>query len=112
MNLIDQLGGYEKAKEYLAGLQRRPMHEQTEDTISYLPDALLKYRRQHNIFEAGDKVVLSSADTEDLLLEIVNQMYTPNMHRVRIIATGRYGPVFKDDIRHATDAEISAGKRL
>lgn len=112
MSLIEQLGGYEKAKEYLVGLQRRPMHEQTEDTMSYLPDALLEYRRHHNIYEVGDKVVLSSAGTEDLLLEIVNQMYTPNMHRVRIIATVRYGPVFKDDIRHATDEEIQAGHRL
>ena len=112
MNEIEQLGGQEKAKEYLVWLQRTLMHEQTEDTISYLPDDLLEYRRHHNIYEVGDKVVLSSADTEDLLLEIVNQMYTPNMHRVRIIATGRYGPVFKDDIRHATDEEIAAGKRL
>ncbi|MDC4306287.1 hypothetical protein NQ624_08525 [Acinetobacter baumannii] len=63
-------------------------------------------------FKVGDKVVLVGAGTKDVLLEIVEHMYTPNMHRVKIIATGQYGPVFKNDIRHATLAEIRIGYRI
>ncbi|EPS7820292.1 hypothetical protein ACK0BW_10235 [Acinetobacter baumannii] len=63
-------------------------------------------------FKVGDKVVLVGAETKDVLLEIVEHMYTPNMHRVKIIATGQYGPVFKNDIRHATPEEIAAGHRI
>ena len=63
-------------------------------------------------FKVGDKVVLVGTGTKDVLLEIVEHMYTPNMHRVKIIATGQYGPVFKNDIRHATPEEIAAGRRI
>lgn len=63
-------------------------------------------------FKVGDWVVLVGAETKDFLLEIVEHMYTPNMHRVKIIVTGQYGPVFKNDIRHATPEEIEVGKRL
>ena len=63
-------------------------------------------------FKVGDKVVLFSVGTKDLLLEIVDRMYAPNMHRVRIIATGRYGPVLKNNIRHATLDEIRVGHRI
>lgn len=63
-------------------------------------------------FKVGDKVVLVDTGTKDVLLEIVEHMYTPNMHRVKIIATGQYGPVFKNDIRHATPQEIAAGHRI
>ncbi|MFP0866951.1 hypothetical protein ACLD0L_00150 [Acinetobacter baumannii] len=63
-------------------------------------------------FKVGDKVVLVGTGTKDVLLEIVEHMYTANMHRVKIIATGQYGPVFKNDIRHATPQEIAAGHRI
>ncbi|HFD2143179.1 TPA: hypothetical protein ACF2EA_002986 [Acinetobacter baumannii] len=63
-------------------------------------------------FKVGDRVVLVGTGTKDVLLEIVEHMYTPNMHRVKIIATGQYGPVFKNDIRHATPEEIVAGHRI
>ena len=63
-------------------------------------------------FSAGDVVVLIGEGTKDVLLEIVNHMYTPNMYRVKILESGNFGPVFKDDIRHATTAELKAKKRL
>ncbi|MFV5642029.1 hypothetical protein [Acinetobacter oleivorans] len=63
-------------------------------------------------FKVRDKVVLVGTGTKDVLLEIVEHMYTPNMHRVKIIATGQYGPVFKNDIRYATPKEIAAGHRI
>lgn len=63
-------------------------------------------------FKVGDKVVLVGTGTKDVLLEVVEHMYTPNMHRVRILSTGQYGPVFKNDIRQATPEEIAAGHRI
>lgn len=44
MTIIEHLGGYDRAEEYLERLSKIPMHEQTEDTIAYLPSALLEYR--------------------------------------------------------------------
>ena len=63
-------------------------------------------------FKAGDYVVLVGTGTKDVLLEVVEHMYTPDMHRVKILSTGQYGPVFKNDIRHATVEEIAAGHRI
>ena len=51
MNLIEQLGGYEKAKEWYKDQDLRGNH------TARIRHALLEYRRQHNIFEVGDKVV-------------------------------------------------------
>ena len=110
MNLIEQLGGYEKAKEYLVELQRTPMHEQTEDTISYLPDALLDYRRQHNIFEVGDKVVLRRPDQFSEIYTY--DAYSEKMDLHFFESESDYGHVALDRVRHATDEEIKAGKRL
>lgn len=45
MSIIEHLGGYDRAEEYLERLSKIPMHEQTEDTIAYLPSALLEYRQ-------------------------------------------------------------------
>ncbi|MDH0032038.1 MULTISPECIES: hypothetical protein [unclassified Acinetobacter] len=66
----------------------------------------------NNDFVTGDYVVLTSPGTEDVLLEIIDHKYTPDMYRVKILATGLCGPIFKDEIRHATAAEIEAGHRI
>ncbi|WON79135.1 hypothetical protein OK024_09105 [Acinetobacter sp. UGAL515B_02] len=63
-------------------------------------------------FLVGDLVVLTMDGTTDILLEVVNHMYTPKMYRVKILATGQFGPAFHTDIRHATIAEINAKRRL
>lgn len=91
MNLIEQLGGYEKAKEmrhylfcYVDG-----------DHYMAVDAALLEYRRQHNIFEVGDKVVWRKSLTPiSSLMEITD------------LDGETWG------IRHATSAEIKAGRRL
>lgn len=45
MNIIEQLGGYEKAKVIL-------------QAVGHKHDAMLiEYRRQHNIFQEGDAIV-------------------------------------------------------
>ena len=47
MNLIEQLGGYEAAKA----------EGEKWGFDDFLNNQLLEYRRQHNIFEVGDKVI-------------------------------------------------------
>lgn len=103
MNLIEQLGGYEKAKGWI---------EVNAIDVDWLQlgkyrKELLEYRRQHNIFEEKDNIVF------------VDEF----MHgELMTVAWVRNGEVWMDDgakrctdltmIRHATDAEIEAGKRL
>lgn len=101
MNLIEQLGGYEKAKEWYKDQDLRGNH-----TVR-VRHALLEYRRQHNIFDESDKIVFVDDFMHDELM---------------VVAWTRKGEVWMDDgakrctdlsmIRHATDAEIKAGKRL
>ena len=86
MNLIEQLGGYERAKKELM-------------------DALLQYRRQHNIFEVGDKVVY----VDDFMPDSVSVVSEVND---RVWLNGNNAVCIKEMIKHAEDEEIAAGKRL
>lgn len=104
MNLIEQLGGYEKAKtkrddlnhtlencEFLGGGDAR---EGLYERLESVEQALLKYRRQHNIFEVGDRFVIDG------------------LFGVFYANDGNIPYLDYNKIRHATDAEIKAGKRL
>ena len=103
MNLIEQLGGYEKAKSKLR--DNGSLHAER------LKKALLEYRRQHNIFESDDLVTskkwvdgsihkIELVDSEDRTLKI----FSHDMAFSYWVDSRNY--------RHATDAEIKAGKRL
>ena len=110
MNLIEQLGGYENAKERL-----KRDNVLSDDDFNYGQRQLLEYHRQHNIFEVGDKVVsINSAFIEyqgvldidfiakfDLMLSDGGKGFEVNA----ICGWSRI-------IRHANDDEIKAGKRL
>ena len=100
MNLIEQLGGYERAKS-IADCKSGIVHPTQQ-----LLDALLEYRRQHNIFEVGDKVVHHKFSNIKIyeVCEISGDLLT--------VFYDRKTHSFKTDIRHATDAEIEAGRRL
>jgi len=101
VNLIGQLGGYEKAKELTD-------HVRGDESLHMvLARELLQHRRQHNIFEESDKIVF----IDDF------------MHgELMTVAWTRKGEVWMDEgakrctdlsmIRHATDAEIKANRRL
>ena len=94
MNLIEQLGGYDKAKECLNTPTAR-------DSIKEeLRAKLLEHRRQHNIFEVKDKVVVKGEPfwPEDYLIQTVGQEHI--------------GKWYMSAWRHATDEEIKAGRRL
>ena len=110
MNLIEQLGGYERAKhEFEMIKEMKPIYPGEIETNDRL---LLQYRRQHNIFEVGDKVVFT-----DILNSCVVTFESTETDPMQIVwltyPDGTAGYVFHlNKIKHATDEEIKAGKRL
>ena len=89
MSLIEQLGGYEKAKIIQGSREMGALLADLD-----LEDALLEYRRQHNIFEEGDWVVISSRGNGIFQVSRL-------LSRADTI-----------EMEHATDEEIKAGHRL
>ena len=114
MNLIEQLGGYERAKD---GLHRLKLEKKDLLTCgdlvvveSEIDAALLEYRRQHNIFEVWDKVVfLSNIAPEHDGIYTITEVFKNSCF---VIEDGMDYRAFYDYIRHATDEEIKAGRRL
>lgn len=92
MNLIEQLGGYEKVKSKLR--DNGSLHAER------LKKALLEHRRQHNIFEVGDKVVVKA------------HPFWPEDYVICTVEQEHIGKWYMSAWRHATDEEIKAGKRL
>ena len=113
MNLIEQLGGYEKAKRELELKEQDSVLQCCiAVTAEMIRDALLEYRRQHNIFEVGDKVVFT-----DILNSCVVTFESTETDPMQIVwltyPDGTAGYVFHlNKIKHATDEEIKVGKRL
>ena len=104
MNLIERLGGYEKAKD---GLHRLKLEKKDLLTCgdlvvveSEIDAALIDYRRQHNIFEVGDKVVVK------------DHPFWPEDYVILTVEQEHIGKWYMSAWRHATDAEIKAGRRL
>jgi len=93
VNLIEQLGGY----EHLNGLYKRAVAHGF--TLTEIKEELLKHRRQHNIFEVGDLIVLLHTNYRSdvfALTKSFKEIYDEK------------GIVY----RHATNEEIKAGRRL
>lgn len=115
MNLIEQLGGYERAKhEFEMIKEMKPIYPGEIENNNRL---LLEYRRQHNIYEAGDKVCCRGGIKQNPFWDL-NSIFT-----IKEIWDGEIDLITSDDdlgcfpvrphqIGHATDAEIEAGKRL
>ena len=99
--LIENLGGYESAKYKLR--DNGSLHAER------LKKALLEYRRQHNIFEVGDKVVSRCADKE---IRIFTYQETIGRNILVKCKKGKGYCYPKKWFSHANDAEIKAGKRL
>lgn len=108
MNLIEQLGGYERAKNIRLGNEEDWMfyslkkdwysdikHDESFIFIDDLKCHLIQYRREHNIFEKGDKIIFLAPCNSVINYDSCLEMFTS--HGL---------------IRHATPAEIAAGKRL
>ena len=115
MNLIDQLGGYEKAKEWY--------DENTDKEwvgIYHMPKlylALLEHRREHNIFEVGDKVVYKPSMVQGVIFTVIGSDDFEWMKTEAFFEGFDHPKRFSEDppfsdVRHATDEEIKAGRRL
>ncbi|WP_075175477.1 hypothetical protein [Acinetobacter indicus] len=111
MNLIEQLGGYSAAKAEA----NAPVKLINFFDYDQLDKELLEYRRQHNIFESGDLVVDTTGFYDWLCrVEYLSTdgrvvMYRHDQRKGDTAFTTR--PLI-ETVRHATDAEIKAGKRL
>lgn len=102
MNLIEQLGGYENAKERL-----KRDNVLSDDDFNYGQRQLLAYRRQHKFYEVGDKVFCEHFEMDEvkniLTVEIIRGHYLQLSDGVSCTA---------HLVRHATDDEIIRGHRL
>ena len=106
--VISDFGGYEKCKDILS-----------QPNIDFIMNAqglrehMLEYRRQHNIFEIGDKVVFIESELKNPRLMTVIEVSEPIcgflMAECNLGITNGFYP---SRYRHATDEEIKAGKRL
>lgn len=107
MNLIEQLGGYEVVK----GFYERAVNHGFK--LIEIRDTLLEYRRQHNIFQVGDKVVFGSGLNAGLFT-IKSKPKKKNgvLLLPVILPNGSWFDLMEQFVRHATDEEIKAGKRL
>ena len=106
MNLIEQLGGYENARERL-----KRENVLTDSDYNYGQRKLLEYRRQHNIFEVGDKVVFEACFCDEHEGSGYGEITYSTMNK-RVFEIDNYYIVFIEEIRHATGGEIKVGKRL
>ena len=102
MNLIEQLGGYEKVSKAVKKIDIR------SDRYKKLKAALLEHRRQHNIFEVGDKVVFKEKHSEVFSYS----HYSEGLDLHFFESEFNYGHMDINKVRHATDEEIKAGRRL
>ena len=110
MNLIERLGGYEKSKRELELKEEDSVFQCCNAiTSDMIRNALLEHRRQHNIYEIGDKIVSTldgSEDWKNAICEILA------FHKKMAITTGFSCAIHHYDYRHATPEEIKAGRRL
>ena len=104
MNLIEQLGGYDSAKA--AALNYRNSGDAL--TAKKFEYACLEHRRQHNIFEVGDKVVFREKHNEVFSYS----HYSEGLDLHFFESESNYGHMDINKVRHATPEEIKAGHRL
>ena len=111
MNIIEQLGGYAEAKKQVSRLESRG----NLVTAEGMKLELLEYRRHHNIFEIGDKVVsINSAFIEYegvLNIDFIDRfdlMLSDDCKGFEVNAICGWSKI----IRHATNEEIASGHRL
>lgn len=112
MNIIEQLGGYEKAKRELELKEQNSIFQCCiAITAEMIRDALLEYRRQHDIYEIDDYVVYQGDAGLSGLFRIEKLTKTGKPKSVK---SNRFGgfPCRYCEVQHATPEEIAAGKRL
>ena len=99
IDLIEQLGGHEKAKQEFEARKRSGIY------ACELERQLLQYRREHNIFEVGDCVVVDGHESVYQIQYVYEGACGYGMWQGRRFS---YSMIE----RHATPQEIQAGRRL
>ena len=115
--MITDTTSYKKAKAELKDLQWRKDHLQGSDSftwhttqhIALINAALLAYRRAHNIFEVGDKIV-STLKGNDFWMQCVCTIDA--FHKNMAITNGGGHTIHHYEYRHITDEEREANRRL
>ena len=108
MNLIEQLGGYEKAKKQVSRLESNG----NLVTAEGMKLELLQYSREHNIFEEGDPVVFTDIQDSPVVF-FDSSEFSPMEIHFFIYPDGTAGYVLSlSKIRHAEPEEIQANRRL
>lgn len=108
MNIIEELGGYEKAKQILISCEfhgRKDLRVPVAGgfihiVVDFLEKDLLDYRKEHNIFDVGDKVVC------------ISDPISPDEFEILTVEQEHIGKWYMRYWKHATDLEIQAGRRL
>lgn len=106
MNIIEKLGGYERAKS-IANCKSGIVHPTQQ-----LLDALLEYRREHNIFEVGDLII--DKDHTGLLrvTRVMKKRFEVDYLNPNAMNVICHSSILMRHVAHANDAEIKAGRRL
>lgn len=128
MNLIEQLGGYEKSKDIAskcpswADTYLEPTKEyvsifiKVQDgmhlSIDEIKSELLEHRRQHNIFEAGDYVIDEQHTGLLRVTRVMKKRLEVDYLNPQTLSLICHHSILIRHIRHATDLEIAAGHRL
>ena len=100
MNLIEQLGGYEKTKRELELKEQNSVFQCcTAVDAEMIRSALLQHRREHGIFEVGDWIIIDSYKPEFQFHRLTED--DMGSHWINLV-----------EFKHATDEEIKAGHRL
>lgn len=111
MSLIEQLGGYEKAKEFLNAksytIDELVMMQRSGLRTQHVEKALIEHRRQHNIYEEGDWIIY-----DDELMVFAMWSKHHNEYAYIGYANADDGALeHRSAFRHATDEEIAQGYR-
>ena len=105
-DLIEVLGGYEKAKNMLEAERQSENIDPViyvggdEILIDVICDALLQYRIEHGIFEVGDLVVP------------IAKPIALDENKVQTVGAEDVGAWYMRAWRHATPQEIKTGHRI
>lgn len=100
-DLIERYG-YERAVRELKAMDDRAIW-MISSCLKYREEVrkeCLEHRRQHNIFEVGDKVVIKA------------HPFWPEDYMIHNVEQEHIGKWYMRYWKHATDLEIKAGRRL
>lgn len=106
--MINSFNEYEKAKTELRIVRIQNSSNYSHDDIE---QSLLQYRRANNIFEVGDKVLRADME-QNAIFTIVDKSILNDKEIIFCSINDLTYCFYSSILRHATDEEIKAGKRL